>query len=247
MKPDYGLDAPGVVRNLALGGLAAAIVAVTVQFLPLQPSDRNIASAWFSLTAVLLVVEVAWLVYSSRIGKLRQRQILIDSLGLKGDEQVPDVGCGRGLLLVEAAKRLPHGLAVGIDLWSARDLSGNRPAVTLENARLEGVEARVKVETGDMRKLPFPDSSFDAAVASMAIHNIRDASGREAAVSEINRVLKPGGRVALLDFVRTGEYERTLRAAGWVEVGRSTYSLRMFPPVRTVHGSKPIRAEAGNA
>lgn len=241
MKPDYGLDAPGVVRNLALGGLAAAIVAVAVQFLPLQPGDRNIASVWFSLTAAALFVEVAWLVYSSRVGKLRQGQILFDSLGLKGDEHVLDVGCGRGLLLVEAAKRLPHGLAVGIDLWSARDLSGNRPAATLENARREGVEARVKVETGDMRKLPFPDDSFDVAVASMAIHNVRDASGREAAVREIDRVLKPGGRVALLDFARTGEYERALRAAGWVDVGRSRYSLRMFPPVRTVHGSKPGR------
>ena len=78
MRPDYGLDAPGVVRNLGLGGLAAAIVAVAVQFLPLQAGDRNIASGWFSLTAAALLIQVGWLVFSSRIGKLRQRQILLD-------------------------------------------------------------------------------------------------------------------------------------------------------------------------
>jgi len=206
VKPAYGLDAPGVVRNLALGGLAALIAAIAVQFLPFHPADRNIASAWFSVTAAVFFVEVAWMVYSSRVGKLRQRQILVDSLGLKGDERVLDVGCGRGLLLVEAAKRLPHRMAVGIDLWSARDLSGNRPEVTLENARKEGVAERVNVVTGDMRRLPFCDAYFNAVVASFAIHNIGDASGRQAAVREIDRVLNRGGRIALLDFAPTGEY-----------------------------------------
>lgn len=239
VKPDYGLDAPGVVRNLALGGFAAAIAAIAVQFLPFQAADRNIASAWFSVTSAVFFVEVAWMVYSSRVGKLRKRQILFDSLSLTGDERVLDVGCGRGLLMVEAAKRLPRGMAVGIDLWSARDLSGNRPEVTLENARKEGVAERVQVVTGDMRRLPFSDASFNAVVASFAIHNIGAASGREAAVREIDRVLKRGGRVALVDFARTAEYVRTLRKAAWTDVGRSRYGFQMFPPVRTVRGSKP--------
>lgn len=125
VKPDYGLDAPGIVRNLALGGLAAAIVAGVVQVLPFTQGDRNIASGWFGLTSVVLLSEVCWMLYSSRIGKLRMRELVVDSLGLSGNETVLDVGCGRGLLLVAAARRLPDGEAVGLDLWSARDLSGN--------------------------------------------------------------------------------------------------------------------------
>jgi arsenite methyltransferase len=239
VKPDYGLDAPGVVRNLALGGLAAVVVAAIVQVLPLTQGDRNIASTWFGLTAFVLLVEVGWMVYSSRVGKLRMRVLVIDALGVMGSERVLDVGCGRGLLLIEAAKRLPEGEAVGLDLWSTRDLSGNHPKVAIENARLEGVEKRIRLETGDMREMPFADVSFDAAVASLAIHNVPDREGRSAAVKEIARVLRPGARVALLDFARTGEYLNTLRALGWTDVRRTGYSLRMFPPVRIVLGGKP--------
>jgi arsenite methyltransferase len=239
VKADYGLDAPGVVRNLALGGLAAAVVAATVQVLPFSQGDRNIASASFGLTAVVLLVEVGWMLYSSRVAKLRMRALIIDALGLNGSERVLDVGCGRGLLLIEAAKRLPEGEAVGLDVWSARDLSGNRPETALQNARLEGVEKRIRLETGDMRKMPFAEASFDAVVASLAIHNVSGREGRSAAVREIARVLRPGGHVALLDFVRTGEYVSSLRALGWTDVRRTAFSIQMFPPVRIVLGIKP--------
>lgn len=65
-----------------------------------------------------------------------------------------DVGCGRGLLLNAAARRLTPGKAIGIDLWQSVDQSGNRPEATLANARLEGVAGLVEVKTGDMRELP---------------------------------------------------------------------------------------------
>src|SRR6202011_6116607 len=185
VKPDYGLDAPAVVRNLALGGVAAGIVAVLAQVLPavlpMTQSDRNTMSVWFALAALALLATSGWMLHSSKVGKLQMRERVIDALDLRGNERVLDVGCGRGLLLVAAAKRLPEGQALGLDLWSARDLSGNRPEMALENTRLEGVEKRVGVETGDMRKMPFPDASFDAAVAGLAIHNIHGREGRAAA------------------------------------------------------------------
>ena len=88
-------------------------------------------------------------------------------------------------------------------------------------------------------QMPFAEASFDAAVASLAIHNVPGRQGRSAAVNEIARVLRPGSRVALLDFARTGEYVDTLRALGWTDVRRTGYSLHMFPPVRIVRGSRP--------
>ena len=104
-----------------------------------------------------------------------------------------DVGCGRGLLLNAAARRLTPGKAIGIDLWQSVDQSGNRPEATLANARLEGVAGLVEVKTGDMRELPFEDRTIDLVVSSLAIHNIPDPADRAKAVQEIARVLKPKG------------------------------------------------------
>jgi ubiquinone/menaquinone biosynthesis C-methylase UbiE len=136
-----------------------------------------------------------------------------------------DVGCGRGLLLIGAARRLTTGRAVGVDIWQAEDLSGNRPEATRENARREGVVDRVDVRDGDARQLPFPDATFDVVVSGMALHNIYQAAQRQQAVREVARVLKPGGHVAVVDIRHTGEYARVLRECGLQDVKRSAPSL----------------------
>jgi hypothetical protein len=68
---------------------------------------------------------------------------------------------------------------------------------------------------------------------------VPDQAGRAKAVQEIARVLKPGGRVALLDFQRTEEYVDSLRNLGWQDVELSGLHWLMFPPVRLVRGRKP--------
>ena len=89
------------------------------------------------------------------------------------------------------------------------------------------------------RQLPFDDQTFDVVVSSMALHNIPRAAGRAAAIDEIARVLKPGGRVAILDFRGTGQYAAVLAAAGLGEVHRSQRRFGMYPPVRVVTATKP--------
>jgi len=199
-----------------------------------RPGFIGSFSASLQGTGAGMITSAILMSLSSLVGKRIVARRLIASLQLRGDERVLDVGCGRGLLLLEAARVLPRGRAVGIDLWSTRDQSGNASAATLANAVALGIEARVDIDTGDMRSLPYADASFDAIVSSLAIHNLPSAADRTQAVREIARVLAPGGRIALLDFRQTDRYADTLRECGLNDVRRSWPSLLMFPPVRVV-------------
>jgi arsenite methyltransferase len=220
-RPDYGLDAPGVVRNLFLaGGAGWALFASAA--LGLWPGDAlNASLAWAGLGfAVSFTLTGLWMVWHSKVGKLRSRSRLLDRLAWRGDETALDVGCGRGLLLVAAARRLPRGKAVGIDIWQAEDLTGNRPEAALENARLEGVADRVEVRTADMRQMPFPDGTFDVVVSNVAIHNLYQPAERERAVAEIARVLKPGGQALINDIRHGDEYAAAFAKHGCPDVCR---------------------------
>ena len=240
-KGDYGIDAPPVIRNLLLGATVSIIAGIVL---------KSVFSSTQSLIAVILlilglftgasmVVTVFLMIWSSKVGKLQLREKLIHSLALRGTETIVDVGCGRGLLLNAAARRLTTGKVIGIDLWQNADQSSNNPEATLANAQTEGVANFVEVKTGDMRELPFEDRTIDVIVSSLAIHNIPTKEGRAQAVREIVRVLKPNGQVALLDFQCTDEYVQTLQEFGWHEAKRSGLQYKMFPPVRVVTGKKP--------
>jgi ubiquinone/menaquinone biosynthesis C-methylase UbiE len=218
-RPDYGIDAPRAVSVLVALGAAAGLAALGMGLALPGPLGGLAAVALGVLAADLLTVAVTFLWYS-RAGKLRQRDRLLGLICWRGDETVLDIGCGRGLLLIAAAQRLSSGRAVGVDIWSRVDLSGNRPEATRENARRAGVDGRVEVRDGDARSLPFDDATFDVVVSSLVLHNISDREERRQAVREIARVLKPGGRVALLDLRHTGDYVRELRQCSLAEACR---------------------------
>lgn len=211
--PDYGIDAPNVVRNLFLVGLIGLIVWGTTVFnlwsgtlvIPLPglkvAFPLNGMGLGLGLGCTLMAV---WMVWSSKVGKIRDRERLLQRVNWTGKEQVLDIGCGRGLMLIGAAKRLTTGRATGIDIWQTEDLSGNDPQATLRNAQYEGVANRIDIHTADMRKLPFADNSFDIVVSRAAIHNLYQVDDRAKAICEIARVLKPGGQ-ALIEDIRHGQ------------------------------------------
>jgi len=240
-KPNYGIDAPTVVRNLTIAGLAALIAGLVLYAVigPSRPFPAAVLAITGFASALCLLATAALMVWSSKSGKLRQRERLLDTLGLRGNENVLDVGCGRGLLLIGAARRLPLGKAFGIDLWQGIDQSGNSMDATLANTRAENVDDRVEVRTADMRDLPFPDASMDAVVSSIAIHNVPDREGRARAVREISRVLKPAGRIAIQDLRNIDEYVETLKGLGWNDVETSGPNFVIFPPIRMITGRKP--------
>jgi arsenite methyltransferase len=237
-KPNYGIDAPEVVRRFLLLGVAGIVLGLVLIALPRlrTPLTMRVAPS-FITTGLSCAACGVVMVWGSKVGKLRWRERIVDGLALRGDERVLDVGCGSGLMLTATARRLPRGQATGIDLWQTEDQSGNAASRTLANAAAEGVADRVKIETGDARKLPFPAEHFDAIVSSWAIHNIYDAAGRAQALDEMVRVLKPGGRIALVDIRHTGEYAAELRSRG-LAVERSAPNFLFVIPSYLVTATK---------
>ena len=230
-RANYGIDAPGVVRTMALLGivvLGAGLVLGAVSGVGSRGARLGTTLLWpggsFATTALLMLA-------SSRFGKLRARDRLLDRLRLRGDETVLDVGCGHGLLLIGAAKRVPAGRAIGVDLWSQTDQHANSAAATLANASAEGVSDRVTVRDGDMRELPLEDASVDVVVSSLAIHNVPTAAGRAQSIREIARIVRPGGRVGILDIAHVGDYARELRSAGFT-IEHDGITPWIFPPTR---------------
>jgi SAM-dependent methyltransferase len=222
-RGDYGYDAPAVPVIFLLVAVAAAGLGswatLTHRGSLMAVGFGN--AAWFGLSA-------ASYLYTTRRGKLAVWGELLDGAGLRGDEKLLDVGCGRGAVLLLAARRLPMGRVTGIDLWSTTDQSGNAEATTRANAAAEGVSERVELVTGDMRKLPFPDGAFDVVVSSLAIHNVPDAAGRKAAVEEIARVLRKGGLALLADYRNTADYQRVLRETLATTVERRNLGWRFW-------------------
>jgi ubiquinone/menaquinone biosynthesis C-methylase UbiE len=135
---------------------------------------------------------------------------------------VLDVGTGAGMLMIGAAKRLTlGGRAVGVDIWSAKDLSDNSALATRRNIAIEGVADRTEILTKDATRLSFPDATFDVVLSLLCLHNIEPKADQTVACREIARVLKPGGRVVIGDYVPTHDYARALREAG-LDVSRSS-------------------------
>lgn len=136
------------------------------------------------------------------------------ALGLKPGETVLDVGAGTGVSTEELARSGAY--AVGADLSQGMLRAGRltRPAVPLL--------------AGDALALPFPDATFDAVTISFTLRNIPDV---EAALRELHRVTRPGGRLVVCEFSRpTNAAFRTVYLS---------YLMRSLPAVARRVSSNP--------
>lgn len=211
----YGIDAPYAPFFMGIGLLGCLGLVV---FAHLHA---------FLYSAFFLAFILALYLHTSLRGKFAAWRDVLNALVWRGDEQVLDLGCGRGAVLLMVAEYIPRGRVTGIDIWSSKDQSGNGIEVTAANAEIEGVADRVELKTADMRELPFADASFDVVVSNVAIHNINNAEGRDQAIDEAWRVLRPGGRLLIADISKTRDYQRRLAALG-IRAERRSLGWRMW-------------------
>jgi demethylmenaquinone methyltransferase / 2-methoxy-6-polyprenyl-1,4-benzoquinol methylase len=155
----------------------------------------------------------------------RWRRVTVEQVVRKGD-RVLDACCGTGDLAIAARSR--GAGVVGLDFSEAM----------LERARTKSSD--IEWIRGDVLALPFDDASFDAVTVGFGVRNVDDL---KAGLGELRRVLRPGGRVGILEITRPRGalapfyrlwFDRVVPALGRVLPGGAAYtylpaSVRRFP------------------
>jgi SAM-dependent methyltransferase len=232
-KPEYGLDSPTIVRSMfsRAGWTLAFAIAIFYVNHSEYPAPAGRLLIVLGLIGLAFLAAGLFMVWSSRVAKFQVRDEILDSLQLRGDERVLDLGCGTGVMSIGAAKRLKSGRVTGVDFTGAADLAK-------ENAKLEGVADKVRIDQAKDTKLVYPDSQFDIAVSFLTLHEFGDSETREQLLGEMFRVLKSGGRLAVFDVHHTGDYAGTLRTAGAQQIEVSPARFLWCLPARTVSAKK---------
>ena len=119
------------------------------------------------------------------------RNRAIDALGLTQQARVLDVCTGTGDLALAAADRHQGASVIGVDFAAEMLRLG------LNKVRAGSLDSRIRLVRGDAARIPVADATCDAATIGFGIRNVAEP---ERALAEIARVLKPGGRLAILEF-----------------------------------------------
>jgi ubiquinone/menaquinone biosynthesis C-methylase UbiE len=150
-------------------------------------------------------------------GEARFRQRTLDLAELHSGDAVLDVGCGTGTLLIEAAKRVGRsGPLRGVD----------RSPEMLAHARRKAAARGISAEfhEGSSDHLPFPDASFDVVFSTLMLHHL-PASMQLATVAEVRRVLRPGGRIIIVDMQRPKKISAAFSHIGLIHLFRSRTTI----------------------
>lgn len=150
--------------------------------------------------------------------------------------RVLDVATGTADLALALAADLPEAEVIGVDL------SEGMLGVGRQKVERNGLRARVRLEQADAENLPFEEGSFDAVTVAFGVRNFENL---DKGLGELQRVLRPGGHLMVLEFSRPTSplvkglmnlYSRSLMPAlgGWLSKDRAAYaylpaSVQVFP------------------
>ena len=192
---------------------------------------------YYDLAVNLTTLGHAWLL----------RKLTVDNALVKPGDSVLDVGCGTGEVTLLAKTRAKAGKVYGID--PAPEM------ITVARRKAARKKLDIDFRVGVIESLPFPDSSIDVVTSSLMMHHLpEDLKAR--GLAEIYRVLKPGGRLLVADFMRpTGSFlnhlfiaftrhqglksgiedlQRLLKDAGFSQITQSDENVLIIGFVRAV-------------
>jgi demethylmenaquinone methyltransferase/2-methoxy-6-polyprenyl-1,4-benzoquinol methylase len=167
----------------------------------------------------------------------RWRQRAADRAGLGPGDAALDVCCGTGELALELAARVgAAGTVIGCDF--------SEPVLDLAREKARGQGAVVRFEWADALQLPYADGRFDAVTVGFGVRNLSDL---DRGLAELSRVLKPGGRLVILEITQPRRpplswffalwFDRLVPLLGSLAGDRDAYSylpesVRSFPSPR---------------
>ena len=128
------------------------------------------------------------------------QRLATESFLASGTGRVVDLGAGSGRATVGLLLARPRANVTAVDLYQGYfGIDDNTPERLRQNARVAGVADRVDATVGDMRRLPFADGEFDAAISVAAIDHLR-RDDLTMALAEAARVVKPGGQFLVVSL-----------------------------------------------
>lgn len=122
------------------------------------------------------------------------RRALIEQAELHSGHRILEIGCGTGALLMQIARSHPDTALTGLD--------PDPKALALASRKAERAGVRLRLDRGFSDALPYPDASFDRVFSCFMLHHVPTAEEKRRTLLEVRRVLVPGGRLHLLDFVQ---------------------------------------------
>lgn len=134
------------------------------------------------------------------IGADAARRKLLEQAAIRPGDEVLDIGCGTGTLVLSAKRLCGGAVLTGID--------PDPKALRRAQKKLARAGLHAHLEEGFADRLPFAAGSFDRVLSSFMFHHLA-APDRAPMLREALRVLKPGGRLHLVDFVRAQRRERS--------------------------------------
>ena len=121
------------------------------------------------------------------------KTVLLDQAALRPAHRVLDIGCGTGTLAILIKRLHPDVSAVGLD--------PDPKALTRARKKAARAGVTIQFDRAFSDELPYPEASFDRVFSSFMLHHLREGN-RGKTLSEVQRVLVPGGSLHLLDIER---------------------------------------------